>query len=400
MTHGAIGLVAASMFVPAIGCSREQAPEMVVRQGYALTVAVDRLDGARFMAVDDQGVLYVTRPSEGDIVALRDEDGDGAFEKRETFIRGKDTVHGIQCVDGWVWFTTTASVERARDTNGDSRADEVEEVLGEGDIYTGGGGHWWRSLLVTDEFIYTSVGDAGNITDDQETERKKIWRFQRDGSGKTLFSSGIRNTEKLRLRPGTSEVWGFDHGSDWYGGQYGDRRGSQPITDQWPPEELNHYVEGGFYGHPFLVGPRVPRAEFANRSDLNDLAKRTRPPELNLPAHWAINGWTFIDPAVRRAGGNGLPAEFDGDIVFASHGSWNSSVPVGYCFSRVIFVDGKPCGHYWLVKGVTEEGRVTGRPVDVVQTKDGSLLLSIDAPRGAIYRLRWAGAANEVGEGR
>ena len=32
---------------------------------------------------------------------------------------------------------------------------------------------------------------------------------------------------------------------------------SQPITDYNPPGEMNKYVEGGFYGHPFIVGNQM-----------------------------------------------------------------------------------------------------------------------------------------------
>ena len=37
------------------------------------------------------------------------------------------------------------------------------------------------------------------------------------GKDKKLWCSGIRNTEKLVIRPGTDEIWGMDHGSDWFG---------------------------------------------------------------------------------------------------------------------------------------------------------------------------------------
>ena len=125
----------------------------------------------------------------------------------------------------------------------------------------------------------TGVGDSGNITDELDSERQKIWRFDLDGSNKRLFVSGIRNTEKLRLRPGSNEIWGADHGSDNFGARLGERMGRrQPVTDWNPPDELNHYVEGGFYGHPFIVGDKLPRYEYREREDILDLAARTTPP--------------------------------------------------------------------------------------------------------------------------
>ena len=40
---------------------------------------------------------------------------------------------------------------------------------------------------------------------------------------------------------------------------------AQPLTDYNPAEEMNLYVEGGFYGHPFIVGSRVVRYEFLDK---------------------------------------------------------------------------------------------------------------------------------------
>lgn len=364
-----------------------------VRSGYVCTDAAPDVPGARFLEVDGRGTLYVSRPRPwGDILALRDEDGDGVYEKRTAFVTDRPSVHGLYWRDGWLWFTTTGTVEKARDTDGDGVADEMVAVIPRGEL-PAGGGHWWRSLLVTDDAIYTSIGDGGNISDQRDTERQKIWRFDLEGKNKTLFASGIRNTEKLRLRPGTTEVWGIDHGSDWFGRPLGDTQGNHPVTDVYPPDELNHYVEGGFYGHPFVVGDRIPRYEYQDREDIHELAARTITPAWNFGAHWAGNGFCFVDPAVNERTG-GLPADHGGDLFAAMHGSWNSSRPVGYCVARVLFdpETGRPYGLLKIVDTLEPAtGRPLARPVDCVQAPDGSIIWSSDAP-GSIHRLRAAEA--------
>ncbi|MBK7405483.1 MAG: PQQ-dependent sugar dehydrogenase [Phycisphaerales bacterium] len=367
-------------------------PDFTVRQGYAVEVAVPDLPGARFLQLDERGHLYISRPRQKDIIAMADTDGDGQFEQLGTFVSGRELVHGMQFFDGWLYFASNGQIERGRDTDGDGKADEVEKVLSD---LPSGGGHWWRSVLVTDRYIYTSIGDEGNITDMTASEREKIWRFNRDGSGKSLFVSGIRNTEKLRLRPGTDEVWGFDHGSDWFGRGAGDVETDQPVTNLNPPDELNHYEEGGFYGHPFITGLRVPRYEFLDRQDIHELAKNTTPPAWPMGAHWACDGWTFLNPKINAAKG-GFPADHAGDILVACHGSWNSSIKVGYCIARVMFdkdpIDaGKPVGLLKLVSCLGPNDEVLGRPVDVVQAPDGSVLFSVDYPTARVYRLRYSG---------
>ncbi|RYG85323.1 hypothetical protein EON77_05760, partial [bacterium] len=101
-----------------------------------------------------------------------------------------------------------------------------------------GGGHWMRSILVTPTALYTSIGDSSNASDETATDRQKIWRFNLDGTGKTLFASGLRNTEKLRVRPGTTTIYGADHGSDNWAASYGEVGGQQPFTDVNPPCEF------------------------------------------------------------------------------------------------------------------------------------------------------------------
>jgi len=366
-----------------------EAPELQhfqVRKGFAVTVAVDSLPRARFLEMDDSETLYISRPGSGDITALRDVDGDGLYESRGTFVSGYPQVHGMCFSQGWLWFSQPGTLNKAKDTNADGVADEVIQVMGEGEIPGGEKGHWWRSLLVTPDSIYTSIGDSGNINNETTTDRQKIWKFNLDGSDKQLFASGLRNTEKLRIRPGTTEIWGCDHGSDNFGKKLGEED-TQPVTDLNPPCELNKYTQGGFYGHPFITGNRVPRYEFMDRSDIVTLAEQTIPPQWCFGAHWAPNGFCFIDlPA--GATPPALPPDFAGDIVVAFHGSWNSSLKVGYQVARVLMDDGKPYGLLALVKTIDDDTqKVWARPVDCIQAKDGSILFSCDMT-GRVYRIR------------
>ena len=379
-----------ALLCPVAAASAQPAPDgFTVRDGFQVNVAIPALNGARFMELDDKGTLYVSRP-QGDITAFKSK-GDGTYEKLGVFISGKPSAHGMCFHDGWLWFSTSGAIFKARDTNGDGVADETIEVTHD---LPKGGGHWWRSILVTDDAFYTSIGCSGNITDDTATERLKIWRFALDGSGKSLFASGLRNTEKLRLRPGTSEIWGLDHGSDDFGQPIGDKPGSdQPITDLNPPDEFNRYVQDGFYGHPFITGNRVPRYEYLDRKDIHDLAARTIPPEWAVGAHWATNGFCFIDPAVNGKTG-GLPADCGGDAFICCHGSWNSSKPVGYCVARIRIdhdpkLGGHPVGLEKIVSTLDPAGQVKARPVDCVQAPDGSILFSADVP-GRVYRITWS----------
>lgn len=355
-------------------------PAFTVRPGFKLSLVASDFGSARFLEVGPKGRLWVSQPGPGTIASLQRQ-SDGTFKKIGDFVKDKPTVHGMQWIGGWLWFTQSGTIWKARDTNGDGIADEEVKVL---DNLPSGGGHWWRPILVTDSGFYTGIGDDGNANDHldmtkENGEREKIWFYNLDGTGKTLWASGTRNTEKLRLRPGTQEVWGADHGSDNFGKSLGESGGNQPITDRIPPEEFNRYDKGSFYGHPFIMGNGMARLEYKDRPDILELAQKTVLPQWALGAHWAVCGWTF-------AGSNALGMK--GDAFIACHGSWNSSKKVGYRVERVMFdsLTGSPMGAEEIVSTLSPDGDVLGRPVDVVEDLDGSLLFS-DDKNNCVYRI-------------
>ena len=363
-------------------------PDFWVRPGYKVTLAAEKFgNDVRFIELDDKGRAYISMPGLKKIVQLVDKDGDGVFETFTDFVTDHEAAHGMHFVDGYLWFSFKGAIGKVK-VNDDGTPGEVTTVV---DGLPDGGGHWFRSICVTKDAFYTSIGDSGNLTPEEydHSDRQKIWKFSLDGKTKTLWSGGLRNTEKLRIRPGTDELWGCDHGSDNFGKPYGEDAASkadpaalkQPITDLNPPEEFNHYIEGGFYGHPFIVGDRIPRLEYKDRPDIAELAAKTIPPAYKGGAHWANNGWTFATKDY-------FPGAA-GDAFIAYHGSWNSQQKVGYQVHRVFFdkETGLPYGGYAIVKTLKADGSdALGRPVDVVEAADGSLLFSDDRTR-KIYRI-------------
>lgn len=364
---------------------REVNPNIWVREGYQLSIVQSDIQQPRFLQFDDNGTLFVSLPDKGIIKSCVDKDGDGYYETVTDFVSGHPQVHGMQWVNGWLWFAESGAIFRARDTNGDGKADQTVTVIKEGALPKGGG-HWWRSILLHNGRIYTSIGCSGNIDDDTPTERLKIWSFKEDGSDKKLYCGGLRNTEKLIIRPGTDEIWGMDHGSDNMG-EHLERRNKnetrRPITDWNPPCEMNNYVQDGFYGHPYITGNRMPRHEYEDRKDIIDWAAKTIPPAWATPAHNAPCAMLFYQ-------GNQFPQSLKGDAFVAYHGSWNRSERGGYRVTHVLFEDGKPYGEQRYVDFLNKSGDFFGRPVDVIEAKDGSLLITDDWDH-KIYRLSYIG---------
>ncbi len=309
-------------------------PQFTVGKGYRVTIAIDAPPESRFMEFDNYGHLYVSAPKHGTITVYELQPN-RTYKEIAVAVKDKPTIHCMDFFDGWLWYTTSGAIFKGKVRADGMGLDEMTTVIPDDKTLPSGGSHWWRPILVDKDGFYTGIGEPRNISDQSATDREKIWRYSLDGKTRTLFVSGIRNTEKLRFRPGTNEVWGLDHGSDNFWFTHGEKKGNQPVTDRIPGEEINHYEAGKFYGHPFVVDANLIRPEFMKRPDIQQILAKSTPPEYMLPAHYADNGWTWLtkDTGFGKAG----------DMCIPSHGSWNSTVKVGYCVSLLHFdAKGKP----------------------------------------------------------
>ena len=104
-----------------------------------------------------------------------------------------------------------------------------------------------------------------------------------------------------------------------------------------------------------------------------------------MQAHAADLGMMFYT-------GNMFPAKYKNAIFSAQHGSWNAVKPRG-AQVMVTFLDGKGNAaktEVFASGWMTDLGTYLGRPVDVQQYVDGSLLVS-DDKAGVIYRITYSG---------
>ena len=83
-----------------------------------------------------------------------------------------------------------------------------------------------------------------------------------------------------------------------------------------------------------------------------------------------------------------FPAEYQGQIFIAEHGSWNRSKKIGYRVSLVRLQNGRAVGYEVFADGWLQGNTVSGRPVDLLVLDDGSMLVSDDYA-GKVYRIRY-----------
>ncbi|MFM2069716.1 MAG: hypothetical protein RLZZ584_4625 [Pseudomonadota bacterium] len=216
--------------------------------------------------------------------------------------------------------------------------------------------------------LYEQIGIGGMV---------KMNAF--DGSKREVVARGVRNSVGMDINPKDKTVWFTDNQTDGMG-------------DDTPPGELNRVTKTGgeHFGYPYIHGNNTQIAGTAAAPDLKGMqppAQWTKP-QVEFPAHQAQLGMTFYN-------GKQFPAQYQGGVFVASHGSWNRVKASGGLVNFVpIKADGTAGASTVFAEGFLDPdtGSYRGRPVDVAVWKDGSLLVSDDYA-GAIYRISYGTGA-------
>jgi len=228
------------------------------------------------------------------------------------------------------------------------------------------GHHSWRYIdFGPDGKLYVTVGAPCNICEVNNTEGTII-RMDPDGSNAEIYAHGVRNSVGMDFQPSTGELFFTDNNTDMMG-------------DDTPPGELNHAPKKGqHFGFPYYAGGHDRHKDWKDKKPPQEVTF----PVAEFQAHVAPLGVKFYT-------GEMFPAEYKNDAIVAQHGSWNRSSPVGYKLMRVTFDDnGKATGQEIFIDGWLQDGEAWGRPTDVLQLPDGSLLVSDDY-NGVIYRISY-----------
>lgn len=232
-------------------------------------------------------------------------------------------------------------------------------------------------VIGPDNKLYISLGQPFNVTPEDKVAMYKekgiggIIRMDLDGSNREVVATGIRNSVGHAFNPKDGILWFTDNQVDGMG-------------DETPPGELNKMAEvGKWYGHPYYGGGDVRTNEYKGMTIPEGDNSNYVAPQVEMIAHAADLGMMFYS-------GNMFPSKYKGAIFNAQHGSWNAIKPRGARI-MVTFLDDEgnamktePFAEGWL----NENGVYSGRPVDVQQYVDGSILVS-DDKAGAIYRISY-----------
>ena len=341
--------------------------KLKVPPGFKVEVWAEGIPEARSLALGDKGTVFVSNRNLTNVYAVTDRGG-----KREV----RKILSGLKSPNGVAFGKGTLYVaERHRITRYDGIEDRLDsppeaKVVIDNLDPTNQAGHFWKFLAMgPDGKLYFNIGAPGNIVMPSYTQAT-INRVDPATGKMERVAEGVRNSVGFDWHPRTRQLWFTNHARDW-------------VSDDLPNDTLHRVTRAGMnFGYPFCHQGDLPDPEFGKDRSCAEFDK----PALNLGAHIAPLGMRFYT-------GSMFPADYRDNILVAMHGSWNRTTKQGYSVMRVV-ADAK--GGMKLVpflEGFLQDAKADppmwGRPVDVLQLRDGSVLVSDDY-NGVIYRVSYA----------
>jgi len=337
---------------------------ITVPPGFRVATFTSAVPGARSLTLGANGTVFVGTQA-GSVYAVVDREHDGTADQVFTIAKGLDMPNGVAFRQGALYVAEVSRVQRY-----DAIEDHLAAPPAPVTVIDGlprEHHHGWKFIAFgPDDLLYVPVGAPCNVCESSDPRFASILRFRPDGTPVDTMARGVRNTVGFDWEPGSGTFWFTDNGRDLLG-------------DDVPPDELNRAtVAGRHYGFPACHGGTIVDPVFAKGRD----CRMFEPPAIALGPHVAAIGMRFYR-------GTMFPEEYRGQVFIAEHGSWNRSQKIGYRVSLVRVKDGQAVSYAPFAQGWLQGGEAWGRPADVQELPDGSLLVS-DEKAGAIYRIAYA----------
>ncbi len=342
--------------------------KILVPPGFKVELWAHGMPGARMMTRGDKGTIFVGTRSIGRVYAITDKGGE---RTHQIITKGHVQPNGVTFKNGSLYVAAINKVLRF-----DGIEDALSNVPNPVDMTDAfklppETHHGWKFLSFgPDNKLYIPVGAPCNNCDIDKNVHGNIRRYNSDGSGMEIVARGVRNSVGFDFHPETGELWFTDNDRDW-------------MSENGPHCELNRVSTiGADFGFPYC---------HANGIIDPDLGKPGACENVQMPA--ALLGAHTAPLGMRFYTGNMFPPEYKNAIFIARRGSWNRTIKVGFdVVVATLNSDGQSAAPSPFMSGFldTVNNSFWGRPVDVMQMPDGSLLVS-DEQNGAIYRVSYQG---------
>jgi glucose/arabinose dehydrogenase len=336
--------------------------KMKLPPGFKMTVWADSVPQARQMAMSPNGTLFVGTFDKGTVSAVVDQGGKKVVKP---FITGLRMPTGVAYQDGALYVIDIDKIYKY--DNAEANLDQAPQAKVVYDDMPPYVPHGWKYLVPDGKgWFYVPFGPPCNICL-PPTSVSQYRRVNPANGTAELVAVGIRNSVGGAVDPRTGDLWFSENARDW-------------ISDDKPSDKLNHVTRlGEHFGYPYCHEGDMPDPKFAMGHKCSEFT----PPVVKLGPHVAPLGMKFYT-------GNQFPAEYKNGIFIAEHGSWNRHKKNGY---RIVFIsvgpDGKnPKETVFAQGGFLDGEKIVGRPADILQAPDGSLLVA-DDQTSAVYQISY-----------
>lgn len=200
---------------------------------YCLELVVSTSDQGELpytaLTVDRDGTLYATRPYAGQVLEIKDSNGDGLPDHEQIIIEGLNLPNGLFWYEDLLYISASESIYTWRDG-------QLKQIV---DNIPSGSGLWTGNLIVHDQRLYLGVGAPCDYCEFDIPQRGAVLSFALDGSDPQIYATGLRAPSDLV----------FFHDQLWVSDS-----APTALKEENGLDELNLLKPGADYGFPYCIG--------------------------------------------------------------------------------------------------------------------------------------------------
>lgn len=311
---------------------------------------VAKVPGARVLAMDSLGNLWVSQTNQGQITLIEMQDGKAVHQS--VVFKNLKNPHGLAFDpddSSVLYIAEETKISKTTVTaNGMGPMAKIIDL-------PSGGNHYSRTIgFGPDGRLYVSIGSTCNVCREADERRASIWSLKKDGTDFKQVAKGLRNSVFFVWNKNDGKMWATEMGRDLLG-------------DDTPPDEINiidiNVKDVLNYGWPNCYGKNIHDDAFDKNTYIRNpcMEPFEKESHIDIPAHSAPLGLAFVP------NNTSWPSEFKNDLFVAYHGSWNRSVPTGYKVVRYHLDDaGNVLSSNDFLSGWVKGKAANGRPVDII----------------------------------